>query len=254
MIDSHCHIFHDDFSLDLEDVIKRAKENNINKMILVGFSKSTNIGAYNLSLKYPDYLYPTFGLHPSEVDLNYEIKLKELEEDINSHKIYAIGECGLDYHYDIEYKSEQKEAFKRQIELSIKYNLPLIIHSRDALADTYEILKLYPKAYGVMHCYSGSAEMAKLFLDLGFYISIGGPVTFKNARVPKEVVKEIPISKLLIETDSPYLAPMPNRGKRNEPSYLKYILEEVSNLKELDIDLVDEITSKNTSDLFKLER
>ena len=143
--------------------------------------------------------------------------------------------------------------FEEQIKLAIKYNLPLIIHSRDAINDTYELLKKYPKCYGVMHCYSGSKEMALKFLDLGFYISLGGPVTFKNAKTPKEVASIIPLDKLLIETDSPYLAPMPNRGKRNEPSYVRYVLEEISKIKNVDILELDKITENNTIKLFKLE-
>lgn len=253
MIDSHCHIFEKEFNNDQESVIFRAKENKVNKIILVGFSKKTNEQAYNLALKYPQYLYPTAGLHPSEVDENYLDKINELEKFINEHKVYAIGECGLDFHYDTTYKEEQIKAFRCQIELGIKYNLPIIVHSRDAILETYNTIKEYPSCYGVMHCYSGSVEMAKLFLKLNFHISLGGPVTFKNARVPKEVAEFVPLDRMLIETDSPYLAPMPNRGKRNEPSYLQYIMEEISKIKKINIIELDKILEANTIKLFRLE-
>lgn len=253
MIDSHCHIFSEEFLNDRVEVIKRAQNNHVSKIVLVGFSEKTNEEAYVLAKTQPGYFYPTCGLHPSEVTKNYEEDIKKLEEFIKTHKVYAIGECGLDYHYDTTYKEEQILAFRAQISLSIKYHLPLIIHSRDAINDTYNILKEYNEAYGVMHCYSGSAQMAKLFLDLGFYLSLGGPVTFKNARVPKEVAEMVPLDKLLIETDSPYLAPTPNRGKRNEPSFLPLVLEEISKIKGIEPNILEQRLDENTEKLFRLE-
>lgn len=251
MIDSHAHLFSEEFDLDLDEVINLAKASNVNKIMSVGFSIKTNNLAYDLALKY-SMLYPTCGMHPSEAIYDIKELLNNLEDFIINHKIYAIGECGLDYHYDV-CRNKQKILFEEQIKLSIKYNLPLIVHSRDAINDTYELLKKYPKCYGVMHCYSGSKEMALKFLDLGFYISLGGPVTFKNAKMPKEVASIVPLDKLLIETDSPYLAPMPNRGKRNEPSYVRYVLEEISKIKNIDVLELDKITENNTIKLFKLE-
>ncbi len=251
MIDSHAHLFSEEFNFDLDEVISRAKANNVNKIMSVGFSIKTNDLAYDLASKY-SMLYPTCGMHPSEAIYDIKELLTNLEDFIINHKIYAIGECGLDYHYDVD-RNKQKILFEEQIKLAIKYNLPLIIHSRDAINDTYELLKKYPKCYGVMHCYSGSKEMALKFLDLGFYISLGGPVTFKNAKMPKEVASIVPLDKLLIETDSPYLAPMPNRGKRNEPSYVRYVLEEISKIKNIDVLELDKITENNTIKLFKLE-
>lgn len=253
MIDSHCHLFDLAFINDVYETIDRAKEVNVKKILLVGFSNSTNIASLELAKKYPSYLYPTCGVHPSEITANYLEDILNLEKIIKNNKVYAIGECGLDYHYDTLYKEEQKKALEEQIKLSIKYDLPLVIHSRDAISDTYNILKKYPKAYGVMHCYSGSKEMALEFLKLGFYISLGGPVTFKNARVPKEAAEVVPLDKLLIETDSPYLAPTPFRGKRNEPSYLPYILKEISEIKKIEIDKLEEQLENNTIKLFRLE-
>ncbi len=252
MIDTHSHLFDDAFNLDLEDCLKRCKNENINKIILVGFSHETNILANNLAKK-NNIFYPTAGLHPSEANSNYRDDLIKLENFIKNNKVYAIGECGLDYHYGKENIEEQKALFKGQIELSKKYNLPLIIHMRDATLDTYQILKEYDNIYGVMHCYSGSLEMANEFIKLGFYISLGGPVTYKNAKDVKKVAECIDINKLLIETDCPYLPPVPFRGQRNESSYVKYVLKEISSIRKIDALKLEKIIDVNANNLFKLE-
>ena len=252
MIDTHSHLFEDEFKDDLEQCIDRAKKNNIDKIILVGFSHDTNIKAQNLA-KTNNLFYPTAGLHPSEANKNYLNDFNKLVDFIDNNKIYAIGECGLDYHWDITYKEEQKALFKLQIELAIKKDLPIIIHMRDATKDTYDILKEYNgKVKGVMHCYSGSYEMAKEFIKLGLYISLGGPVTFKNAKEPKEVAKNIPIDKLLIETDCPYLAPVPKRGTRNESSYVKYVCEAIAEIRGIDAYEIEKQTQINAERLFKI--
>lgn len=252
MIDTHSHLFDDAFNLDLEDCLNRCKKENINKIILVGFSHKTNILANVLAKKH-NIFFPTAGLHPSEANSNYKDDLIKLENFIKNNKVYAIGECGLDYHYGKENIEEQKALFKGQIELSKKYNLPLIIHMRDATLDTYQILKEYDNIYGVMHCYSGSLEMAKEFIKLGFYISLGGPVTYKNAKDVKKVAEEIDINKLLIETDCPYLPPVPFRGQRNESSYVKYVLNEISSIRGIETKELEKIIDINAKKLFKLE-
>lgn len=252
MIDTHSHLFEDEFKSDLDLCIERCKENNVNKIILVGFSHETNIKAQELAKKY-DIFYPSAGLHPSEATINYKDDFDKLVNFINNNKIYAIGECGLDYHWTKENINEQHELFKLQCELAIKLDLPIIVHSRDASLDTFNIIKSYNgKLKGVMHCYSGSFEMAMEYIKLGFYISLGGPVTFKNAVEPKRVAKEIPIDKLLIETDSPFLAPTPYRGKRNESSYVKLVLEEIAKIREISSNELDEITTNNAIKLFKI--
>ncbi len=252
MIDSHSHLFEEEFNNDIDECIKRCKENNVNKILLVGFSDETNLKAQEYAKKY-DIFYPTAGIHPDEADDSYLEKIKRLKDFISKNKVYAIGECGMDYHYTKENAEIQKIIFKAQIELSIEHNLPLIIHMRDATKDTYDILKEYKgKLKGVMHCYSGSLEMAYEFIKLGFHISLGGPVTFKNAKEPKEVAKNIPLDKLLIETDCPFLAPTPFRGKRNESSYVKYVCQEIANIRGISFEEVDEITTKNAKDLFKI--
>lgn len=252
MIDSHSHLFEEEFKDDLDDCIKRCKDRNVNKILLVGFSKETNEKAQALAKKY-DIFYPTAGIHPDEADDNYLEKYNELVEFVNNNKVYAIGECGIDYHYTKENMEIQKKLLHLQCELAIKMDLPIIIHMRDATKDTYDILKEYKgKIRGVMHCYSGSLEMAYEFIKLGFYISLGGPVTFKNSKEPKEVAVNIPMDKLLIETDCPFLAPVPFRGKRNESANVYYVCEMIANLRGLSFEEVERATEENTIKLFKL--
>ncbi len=252
MIDSHSHLFEEEFNIDIDDCIKRCKESNVNKILLVGFSYDTNRKAQEYFKKY-DIFYPTAGIHPDEADNNYLEKINELKEFVSNNKVYAIGECGIDYHYTKENADIQKIIFRAQIELSIEKNLPLIIHMRDATLDTFNILKEYKgKIKGVMHCYSGSLEMAYEFIKLGFHISLGGPVTFKNAKEPKEVAKNIPLDKLLVETDCPFLAPTPYRGKRNESSYVTLVAKEIAALRGISYDELEYATEKNTKELFNL--
>ena len=252
MIDTHCHLFDEEFDIDREDAIKRAIDSGVEKMILVGFSHKTNQLAQEMAKKW-NVFYPTAGLHPSEASLNYLNDFLEFKSFVEKNKVYAVGECGLDYHWDITYKEEQKKLFRLQCEYAIKKDLPIIVHSRDAAQDTFDIIASYKgKLKGVMHCYSGSKELALEYVKLGFYISLGGPVTFKNAKEPKEVAKAVPLDLLLIETDCPYLAPTPMRGKRNESSYVKYVRDEIASLREITPKEVEEATTKNAIRLFKI--
>ena len=252
MIDTHCHLFDEEFDIDREDAIKRAIDSGVEKMILVGFSHKTNQLAQEMTKKW-NVFYPTAGLHPSEASLNYLNDFLEFKSFVEKNMVYAVGECGLDYHWDITYKEEQKKLFRLQCEYAIKKDLPIIVHSRDAAQDTYDIIASYKgKLKGVMHCYSGSKELALEYVKLGFYISLGGPVTFKNAKEPKEVAKAVPLDLLLIETDCPYLAPTPMRGKRNESSYVKYVRDEIASLRGITPKEVEEATTKNAIRLFKI--
>ena len=252
MIDTHGHLFDEEFDIDREDTIKRAIDSGVEKMILVGFSHKTNQLAQEMAKKW-NVFYPTAGLHPSEASLNYLNDFLEFKSFVEKNKVYAIGECGLDYHWDITYKEEQKKLFRLQCEYAIEKDLPIIVHSRDAAQDTFDIIASYKgKLKGVMHCYSGSKELALEYAKLGFYISLGGPVTFKNAKEPKEVAKAVPLDLLLIETDCPYLAPTPMRGKRNESSYVKYVRDEIASLRGITIQEVEEATTKNAIRLFKI--
>ncbi len=252
MIDTHSHLFDEAFDLDRDECIKRAKENHVNKIIIVGFSKDTNLKALEMAKK-DSIFFNTAGVHPSCANESYLDEFNSVKEFASKNKIYAVGECGLDYHWDITYKEEQKKLFRLQCEYAIENDLPIIVHSRDASKDTFDIIKSYQgRLKGVMHCYSGSAELAKEYLKLGFYISLGGPVTFKNAKEPKEVCKLVPLDRLLIETDCPYLAPTPFRGKRNESAYVKFVLECVAELKNLPIEEVERQTELNAERLFQI--
>ena len=252
-IDTHAHIFDEAFDEDRDEVIKRIVEANINKVVVVGFSKETNVLALELAKKH-ELIYSTAGYHPSEANEINVNDIVELESFINDNKVYAIGECGLDYYWVKDNIEKQKWLFNEQIKLAIKYDLPLVIHCRDAVSDVYEILKGYKgQVRFVMHCYSGSVEMAREFLNLGGYISLGGPVTFKNAKTPKEVAVDVPLDRLLIETDCPYLAPTPYRGKRNEPSYVRNVLNEIALLKGIDVLELESILDSNSINFFKLD-
>jgi TatD DNase family protein len=201
-----------------------------------------------------EFLYASIGWHPVDaIDMKDE-DLAWIEELSNHPKVVAIGEMGLDYHWDKSPKDVQKEVFRKQIHLAKKVKLPIIIHNRDATQDIVDILREEgaEEVGGIMHCFSGSPEIAQECVDMNFYISLGGPVTFKNAKKPKEVAKEIPLEKLLIETDCPYLAPHPNRGKRNEPAYVKLVAEQIAELKEVSLEEVENITTENAKKLFNI--
>ncbi len=251
LFDTHSHLFDEAFDIDREACFDRLKEVNA-KVMIVGFSPLNNIKAYELAKKYN--MYSSAGLHPDEANGNYEDKLNNLKDFLKTHKVYAIGECGLDYHWEPYDKEIQKYIFEEQIKLSIDYDLPLIVHSRDASQDTFDILSKYQgRIKGIMHCYSGSYEMALSYVKMGFYISLGGPVTFKNSKEPKKIASNIDLSKLLIETDCPYLAPTPFRGKRNESSYVKYVCKEIANLRDMSYEEIEDITYQNALRIFNIK-
>ena len=249
-IDTHSHLFDSAFDNDREEVINECLNQNVKKLIVVGFDKETNKLALELSNKYA-FMYPTVGLHPTELDDYCDNFFVYLEELLKKNEVVGIGECGLDYYWDDSKKELQKEVFKKQIELSLKYDKPLIIHSRDAIGDTLEVLKSVNKPLkGVMHGYSGSLEMAREFVKLGLKIGIGGVLTFKNAKAIKEVVKELDLSNFVLETDCPYLTPTPYRGKRNAPYYIPLIAAEMASIKGINIEEVEDATTKNANELF----
>ncbi|MBN6889759.1 TatD DNase family protein [Cytobacillus horneckiae] len=248
--DTHVHLNDLQYSEDLQEVIDRAKAAGISRMVVVGFDRPTITKAMELIEKY-DFLYASIGWHPVDAIDMTEEDLLWIEELSQHPKVVAIGEMGLDYHWDKSPKEIQKAVFKKQIQLAKKVKLPIVIHNREATADIVEILKEEDagEVGGIMHCFSGSPEIAKECIDMNFYISLGGPVTFKNAKRPKEVAAEIPLEKLLIETDCPYLAPHPYRGKRNEPSYVTLVAEQIAEIKGL---TVEEVASKTTDNAKKL--
>ncbi|MGD9964870.1 MAG: TatD family hydrolase [Candidatus Izemoplasmatales bacterium] len=254
IIDSHVHLNDEELFPRIEEIIERAKENGVVKFICVGYDKESSELALDIAAMY-DEVYAAIGIHPSEAKHYKESDLVWLEENLTNNKVKAVGEIGLDYYWDKNFADKQKELFIKQIDLANKHKLPIIVHMRDAINDTYEIIKETKdkNLSGVMHCYSGSFEYVKKFTDLNLYISLAGPVTFKNAVVPKEIAKKIDLKKLLVETDAPYLAPVPHRGKTNESKNLKYIVKEIANIRQITVEEVEKNTYENTVKLFNLE-
>jgi len=252
LVDTHVHLNSHKFDDNLKEVIKRALDNDVKTMIVVGFDKETNARAISLAEEYP-FIFATVGFHPTDAKDIRPSDFELLKQQLNHKKVVGVGECGLDFYWDKEHVEEQIAVFKKQIELSFEYDKPLVIHMRDASETTYNVLSEYQNLKGVMHCYSGSAQMANHFLDLGMYISLGGPVTFKNGHKPKAVAKMVPLDKILVETDSPYLSPHPFRGKINEPFRVKLVAEEIARIKELPYKSIAEQTTKNAYKLFNLK-
>ncbi|MFV0424697.1 MAG: TatD family hydrolase [Bacilli bacterium] len=250
LTDSHAHLNDKQFENDLDEIVKKAKKNGVGYIIVNGYDLESSMKAIEIANTYEN-IYATVGIHPLDIDKFSESTIAELRTLAASDKVVAIGEIGLDYHYDKSKKEEQKEIFKLQLALAKELELPVTIHTRESINDTYDILKV-TNNFGVMHCYSGSVEMAQKFIDIGYYISLAGPVTFKNAIVPKEVAKAVPLSRLLVETDCPYLTPHPNRGKRNDPSYVRLVVKEIAELRGIDIKEIESVTSTNVAELFKL--
>ena len=243
MIDTHCHLFKEHYE-DLDDLINTMKNENISA-ICNGCESKTNEEVIMLSKKYEN-IYAACGFHPEDIDLGYS--KEELINNIDN--IVAIGEIGLDYHYRVNNKDEQKKLLEMQLSVAAKYNKPVIVHIRDAMEDAYNIISKY-KVKGVIHAFSGSYEMAIKFIKLGFKLGIGGVITFKNCKL-KEVIEKIDISNILLETDSPYLTPVPFRGKTNYPAYVKYVAEEIANLRTMPVDELIDITTENAERLFKI--
>ena len=249
-IDTHCHLSSEDYD-DIDFVVEENRKAGINKIIISGCTRETIVESLELSKKYKD-VYVTIGYHPSEASITTEQDLLLLEEQIQNNKVVGIGEIGLDYHYGREDMEEQKTLFRKQMELALKYHLPVVIHSRDAVLDTISILKEFPNVHGDIHCFSGSIETAKIYVSMGYYLGVGGVVTFKNSKL-FEVVKSVGLDAILLETDSPYLTPEPFRGKKNSSKYIPYIAEKISNILQISIDEVSKKTLENTNTLFDLK-
>ena len=247
-IDTHCHISKEYYD-DIDNVIKNAIDNNVNRLIVNGCDLESNKEVLDLIKKY-DIVYGAIGIQPSEINNNYDEELEFIKKHINDDKIVAVGEIGLDYHYDVD-KEPQKYVFKKQLDIASEYNKPVIIHSRDCIKETYDILTEY-SLKGVLHCYSGSLEMAREFNKLGYLLGIGGVSTFKNAKSIIDVIKNVSMEYIILETDSPYLTPEPFRGKRNEPSYIPLIAKRVAEVKSLDIEEIEETTTLNARRLFDI--
>lgn len=249
LIDSHCHILSSEYEKP-EDVIKDSKTSGVDKMIINGYDLKSSAEAVLLSNEY-NYVYASIGIGPENIDDVSDKDFIKLEELIKKGKVVAIGEIGLDYYWTKDNKEKQIYVFENMLALAKKYNLPVIVHCRQAIKDTYELLKKY-KVTGILHCFSGSAESAKEFIKLGFLIGIGGVVTFKNAKEIKDVVIKIDLSNISLETDSPYLSPEPFRGKVNVPKNVIYVARKIAELKSVSLEEVLEVTSSNVTSKFDL--
>ena len=250
--DTHCHLDFEQFDKDRDEVIKRAKENNVEYMINVGTNIDSSKKVIEIPEKY-DFIYSSVGIHPLDVS-EYNIQdLKEIEKLAKNRKVKAIGETGLDFYYSKENKEKQKDFFIGQVEIAGKYNLPLIIHQRESKNELIEIIekiKLPEKV--VFHCFGGDTQLSEYCNKKGFFISFTGILTFKNAKNVKGVAKNYPVEKIMVETDAPFLAPTPYRGKRNEPFMVKYIVDEIADLKMIDKDLTTDIIFKNSVNFFEI--
>ena len=249
LIDSHCHLLSSEYD-DVKKAINDAFKSGVDKIIVNGYDLKSSIEAVELSKEYEN-LYVAIGIGPENIDsITYE-DIKSIKALVNNKKVVAIGEIGLDYYWTKENKERQIYVFEEMLKIAKESNLPVIVHNRDATKDIYELLKEY-NVKGIMHCFSGSVETAKEFIKLGFLIGIGGVVTFKNAKHLKEVVQNIPISSISLETDSPYLTPEPFRGKKNNPAYLTYIVKKIAELKGINEEEVRKVTSCNVISKFDL--
>lgn len=250
-IDSHVHLEDERFNKDREEIIKNFENDGLLCAINVGSDLKTSKKSVEFADKY-EKIYAVVGVHPHEVSKMTDDTLREIRELSKNKKVVAIGEIGLDYYYDNSPRDVQKEWFEKQIILAKELDLPIVIHSRDAAKDTLDIVKKHKDGLrGEMHCFSYSVEVMNEYLEMGFYIALGGAVTFKNARVPREVASVVPLDRLLLETDCPYLTPEPFRGKRNEPKYSRLVAEKIAEVRGISVDEIFEATNRNVKALFK---
>lgn len=253
-IDTHTHLYDEAFVGEEDLAVARAIEAGVTKMILPDIDSSTREAMFNLAERHPGVLYPTLGLHPTSISANWQDELLKVEQELGKHPIWAIGEIGIDCYWSKEFLEQQKEAFRIQLEIASKTNLPVIIHSRESTELIINILKdcKHLNLSGVFHAYSGSSETFRELQKCGnWYVGIGGVLTYKKASIA-ETVKEIPLERIILETDSPYLTPVPFRGKRNESSYIPHIADKLALQKETSIESVAETTTQNAQKLFSI--
>ena len=252
MIDTHTHLYLDQFKDDIDDVIQRALSVGVEKFYLPSISSKYNESMHDLESKFPNRVFCMIGLHPCYVDKNFEREIEFVKEQIKSNKYKAIGEIGIDLFHEKKYFKQQIIAFEEQIKLALEYDLPIVIHSRESFDEIFEVLKKYKsdKLRGVFHCFTGNEDQARKIIDLNFFLGIGGVVTFKNGKI-SEFLSSIPLNRIVLETDSPYLAPVPYRGKRNESSYLSIIASKLSEIYNLDVSEISRITQQNSNEIFE---
>tara|TARA_Y100001958_G_scaffold142480_1_gene118722 strand:+ start:998 stop:1816 length:819 start_codon:yes stop_codon:yes gene_type:complete len=253
LIDTHTHIYVDAFDNDRDAAIKRAMAAGVSQLILPAIDSKTTAIMHEVKRNYSGYVHLMMGLHPTHVGLNADEELTHVKEQLDSHSFVAVGEIGMDLYWDKTYQSQQQEAFYRQINWALAADLPIVIHCRDAFPPVFEVLEGFKdsRLRGVFHCFTGTKADAQRALELNFYLGIGGVITFKNGKID-QFLSDFPIEKMLLETDSPYLAPTPYRGKRNESAYLPIVADKMAKLFEISVADIARITSKNAKQLFDL--
>ncbi|HMW66741.1 MAG: putative deoxyribonuclease YjjV [Bacteroidetes bacterium ADurb.BinA245] len=251
LIDTHAHVYVDEFEADTTEILQRARAAGVSKILMPAIDRATHTVLLALEAKHPDLCVSMMGLHPCSVKENYKEELQAASKLLASREFIAVGEIGLDFYWDKTFVKEQVDAFHQQLDWALQYDIPVSIHSRSAMDECIEIVAQHQqgKLKGVFHCFSGNEVQAKRIIDLGFHLGIGGVVSFKNSGLDKAIAN-IPIKNMVLETDAPYLAPVPFRGKRNEPAYLKYVVEKLSSIFSLGIDEVANETTANAEKLF----
>lgn len=257
LIDTHTHLFSSQFDEDRSDIVKQAIEQGVEKLFLPNVDISTLEGMWNLHLEFPNHCYPMAGLHPCDVKENYKNDLEKVYQWILNHKdhCYGIGETGLDYYWDKTFVKEQHDALHTHAQWAKEFDLPIILHTRDSFEDNVNIMQAEQNGSlkGIFHCFTGTLDEAKQVIDLGFLIGLGGVITFKNSgKAIREVIEKIDLKHIVLETDAPYLAPHPNRGKRNESAFLPLIAQKIADVKEIPYDEVKQKTTENALNLFKV--
>jgi TatD DNase family protein len=251
LIDTHCHLYLEEFSGDIDAVIRRAIAEGVEKFYLPSIDSGTLTAMLNLEKQFPGKCFAMTGLHPCSVKGNHMQELKIVEDSLSQRDFAAIGEIGLDFYWDRSFEKEQYAAFHQQIEWALQYDLPIVIHSRESMKETIQVVRGHQRGSlrGIFHCFTGSYDSAKEIIELGFFLGIGGVVTYKNAGLPA-VLKNIGLGHIVLETDSPYLTPVPFRGKRNESAYLKYIAAKLAALKEVSVEELAKVTTENAAKIF----
>lgn len=253
LIDTHCHLYSKTFSQDVEEVIQRAEKEGVEKFFLPAIDSECQDALLALEAKHPGTCMGMTGLHPCNVKENYRSELSFVEGELGRRPWVAIGEIGLDFYWDRTFETQQYEAFHRQIEWALQYDIPIVIHSRESMTESIGVIRAQQKGRlrGIFHCFSGDATAARQIVDLGFYLGIGGVLTYKNSGLP-EAIRDIPLQSLVLETDAPYLSPVPFRGKRNESSYLKYVVHKLAEVKGVDVEEVARVTTENAQKIFEI--
>ena len=253
LIDTHCHIYSDEFARDRPAMIGRAESEGITKMLMPAIDRTTHIQMLELEMEFPGQCISMMGLHPCSVRENYQEELQSVEEWFHQRPFVAVGETGLDFYWDLSYTKQQYEVFQRQIDWGLQYDIPVVIHSRNSIDECIDVIAANQtgKLKGVFHCFSGSIEQARKIIGLNFYMGIGGVLTFKKSGLDA-VVEQVGLDNIILETDAPYLAPVPFRGKRNECAYVKYIAEKLAQVKKMPVEEISAITTSNASKLFQL--